>query len=1033
MSVSDIAIRRPVSVTCLFALILIVGAMAISKLGVDLFPNVNFPIIVVTTPYPGAAPTEIESLIAKPIEDSLGALAGIKNLRSISKDGVNIVIVEFSLDTDSKYAEQQVKDRVSSAKRLLPDDALDPDVRAFDISDMPHVSLALTAKKDPADLFDLAEQQVKPLIEQVSDVGMVEIIGGRKREVHVLLNREALYARNLSAAMVAAGINTSGKNIPAGKANSKNIEALVRTLGEFDTLENIRDTVLTFYGNENPVRVSDVATVKEALEDEKTRAFVNGKPALTISVTKRTGANTIKVVEAVKKKVKEINAALAPGNEGFELVLIQEQAKAIWANVEDVSESIIIGIILTIIVVFFFLGSMRSTVITGIALPNSLLGAFILMLVAGFTINTMTLLALSLAVGLLIDDAIVVRENIFRHIEEGESPVTAASIGTREVTLAVLATTFTVIAVFGPVAFLDGVVGQFFKEFGLTICFAMIISLLDALTMAPMLSAYFAGPHRKYEKGKKSLKTKIVDGILYPFNLFQDLLGAGYNRILHVVLRWPAITLLAALAIFVGSFFVLVHVPKNFIPVNDVGEFQVRLRLPASSNLERTSEVTQEAFRRISQNPEIKLTLMTIGGRNGESNESDTFVQLVPFSERKRSSSEVQDAIRQQLKDFDYANPMILDRGSVNGGQQPVIVNIMGPNVDIMRKTAHEIFEKIRHNPNLRDVDINDHDGKPEYRILFDKSKVERFGVSTSAVGQELRTMIEGQKAAVFRRNALEYDIRVRLQEDQRNMKENFSKTFVPNLNYRLVKLSEVATVQEKVGAATIERLNRNRFVQITASLNAEGRGLDESLKQIANVMKSGEVKLPPGVTYTFIGQAENFEEMMTNMLLAAALAVFFIYLVLASLYESFVTPFSIMLVLPLAICGAFYALYLTGSSLDIFSMIGCIMLLGIATKNSILLVDHITQSLQSGMELKEAILESGRIRLRPIFMTTVALIAGMLPVAIGLTEVSKHRTSMGIAVIGGLVSSTILTLLVVPAAYAYLNRFRSFFLGKKI
>lgn len=1023
MNISDLSIKRPIFITCIFILILVVGAMSMLRLGVDLYPNVNFPIVLVTTTYPGAGPAEIESLISKPLEDTLTTISGVKSIRSTNKEGVSSVVVEFTLDTDSKYAEQQVKDRVSTARPRLPDDINEPAIRAFDPADQPILTIALSANKEPADLYDIADIEIKPLIEQVKDVGFVEVIGGRKREIQVLLDRDKLRQRNLSASSVAMQLNTSGKNIPAGKAESNDLESVVRTLGEYDSLKNIRNTLINFFGNEIPVRVGDVADVKEALEDEKSRTYVDGQPALNLMVFRRSGANTIQVVDQVKKRIETLNKEFPSRIDGFKMSIVQDGGKPIEDNVEDVTSAIVEGMVLTILVVFLFLGSFRSTIITGIALPNSLLGAFILMSLAGFTINIMTLLALSLAVGLLIDDAIVVRENIFRHIEMGKTPAEAASQGTKEVTLAVIATTLTVVAVFGPVAFLQGVVGQFFKEFGLTICFAMMISLLDALTMAPMLSAYFAGSMH----GPKGAFGKFFDLILKPFNKFQDYLEKIYVSALHKTLRFPLLVLFGALLIFVGSFAALKVVPKTFIPAQDNGEFQVSMLLPAGTDMKKTAAVTKQIDEKIRANKEVRSTVVTIGGRNGEANESGVFVRLVPAKERIITTTNFKEDISKQLKEFEFARPKVQDRGGFGGAQQPLNVNIVGTNMDDLLKTSEALMAKLREHPDLKDVDTSYRAGKPEYRVIVDKEKSEYFGVSTTGVGQELRTQIEGTVAAVFRRDGKEYDIRVRLQDEQKNIKKNFEQTYVPNINQRLVKLSDVANPEEVLGPASIERQDRSRYIQVSAGLKPDGKGLGNAMADIKKILENQEIEIPPGVHYKFVGQAESFQELMFNMLMAAVLAILFIYLVLSSLYESFITPFTIMLVLPLAACGAFYALAITGSSLDMFSMIGCIMLLGVATKNSILLVDYINQQTAEGRDLKEAIIEAGRVRLRPIIMTSLALIAGMLPVAIGLSEASKQRTSMGIAVIGGLISSTILTLVVVPAAYTYIEKFRSF------
>lgn len=1024
MNLANLSIKRPVFISCVFFLMLIVGAMSFGKLGVDLFPNVTFPVIGVTTTYPGAGPLEIETLVSKPIEDSLSGLSGLKSLKSINKEGFSQVIIEFTLETDLQYAEQQVRDRLTSARSKLPDDAEDYIIQSFDPSDQPILSLSVKTDLPPAELFDLADQTIRPLIEQVKDVGVVQVVGGRKREVQVLMNQDLLTKKQVSGTQIVNQLAIAGKNVPAGKLEMEGKESTIRSMGEFQSLKDIEKTLVNFYGNEQPIQVKDVATVVDGLEEEKTRTFLNGEPTLTLQVYRRSGSNTIAVVKAVKTRIEKINKDLQPRYKNFNIGIVRDDSKPIYANVIDVTESIGLGIILTVLVVFLFLGNVRSTIITGIALPNSLLGTFILMALAGFTINIMTLLAMSLAVGLLIDDAIVVRENIFRHIELGEKPIIAASKGTQEVTLAVVATTFVVIAVFGPIAFLKGIVGQFFKEFGLTICFAMLISLLDSLTMAPMLSAYFAGNlHAK----PKTFLGRWLKALTNLFDRAQSKVEDFYERVIRFTLGHPIKTIFATLAIFVLSFVALTTIPKTFLPAADVGEFVVKLDLPAGTDLQTMTKLAEGLDKEVRANKEVRITLLVIGGANGESNEANLYVDMVPYKQRKHmNTSQFREIVRDISKKYAEANPRILDVGAF-GEEQPFNLNIVGAELEEIETVARQLVEKIKDHPDLKDVDMNYRAGKPEFRITPDSAQSRLLGINSTIIGQEIRTLVEGTVPAVFRQHGKEYDIRVRLQDDQKNVKERFDKIYVPNINQRMVRLADVAKAVEISGPASINRQDRGRYIQVSAGLNPDGQGgLNKVIQDIDQLFKSGEVKLPDGVKYEYWGQAQDFQELGENMMIALILAILFIYLVLASLYESFITPLTIMLVLPLAICGAFYSLAIAHSSLDIFSIIGCILLLGIATKNSILLVDYTLQLMKEGMDLTSAIVKAGRTRLRPILMTSVALIAGMLPVAIGLNEASRQRTSMGIAIIGGLISSTVLSLVVVPASFAYMERLRN-------
>ena len=1029
MNLASLSIKRPVFITCIVTIILVVGWLSLKKLPVDLFPNVTFPVVTVTTVYPGAGPEEVETLVSKVYEEELSNVPGLKKLSSQNLENVSVIIAEFNLSTDIKYAEQQVRDKVAAAKKKLPKEIDEPVIRKIDPADQPIITIAVQSNLPDGELFQIVDKKIKPLFEQVNQVGLVEIVGGRKREIKVELDRAKLKSHEISASQVAGRLQISGQNIPAGKVSTVTNDSVFRTLGEYKTIKAIESTIVNFIGNDIPVTVKDVGVVKDSLEERTGYGYLNGQKAILLSIYKQSGSNTIGVAEAIKKKALKINETLKTDNSKIELEVVRDGSKQIKANVDDVYETIIFGVILTIIVVYFFLGSGRSTIITGLALPNSLLGSFILLAAAGFTVNIMTLLALSLAVGLLIDDAIVVRENIFRHIEMGADPVTAAIKGTNEVTLAVVATTLTVIAVFGPIAFLDGVVGQFFKEFGLTVCFALVISLFDALTMAPMLSAYFAGKIEHHEPGHVKIKKGFYDhtlgAMLEKFNIFQNWLEEVYIKVLKYTLKKPMVILVSALAIFMLSFVALKSIPKTFLPPQDGGEFIVSIDLKPGTSLDGMNTVAIEIEKIIRKNKEVKNTVLTVGDKNGQPEKANIFVNLVPSNLRKGiSTSQFKETIRGQLKPYAYANPAVKDVDAVGGGQRPFNINIVGDDMGQIEKYSALLFEKIKHHPALKDVDSTNRPGKPEFQVVPDRYRAEKLGVSTTLMGSELRTMIEGSKAAVFRELGEEYDIRVRLQEDQRDLKKGYADTYVPNINNSLVKLSSMTTPFETVGPANINRQDRGRLIQISADIAPDGPGMGGAISDITRILKD-EIKLPANMRYQFVGQAENFQELMANMIVAGGLGIMFIYFVLASLYESFVTPFTIMLVLPLAMCGAFYALALAHSSLDLFSMIGCIMLLGVATKNSILLVDYANQQVQQGLSLYDAIIASGKSRLRPILMTSFALIAGMIPLAIGLNEASKQRTSMGIAVIGGLISSTLLTLVVIPAAYTYIERFR--------
>jgi HAE1 family hydrophobic/amphiphilic exporter-1 len=1024
MTLADLSVKRPTFITCIVLLMLAVGAFSISKLGVDLFPEVNFPVIFVSTPYQGAGPAEIETLVSKPIEDELSTLQGIKRLTSVSMEGVSQVIAEFTLETDIKFAEQQVRDRVGAVKFLLPKDVKESVIRRLDPSDQPIVILSLSAKEkmSESELYDIANEIIRPKLEQVDKVGQVYALGARKRQIKVAFDAKKLKERELSLTYLNTRLAQSGENIPAGKNEDSKQESIVRTVGQFDTLESVGNTIVSFFGGERSLRIKDLAKVEDSLEDEKSRTYLNGKRSLFLFVFKQSGANTVAVVDNVLKRINQMGPELSRIKGQPEINVIRDGSVYIRANVTDMKESIIIGIALAVIVVFFFLQNARSTLITALALPNSLLGAFLLMWASGYTINLMTLLALSLSVGLLIDDAIVVRENIFRHIEMGKTPLQAALEGTKEVTLAVVATTLTVIAVFGPVAFLKGVVGQFFKQFGFVICFAMLISLFDALTIAPMLSAYFAG---KSGHGNKGFFERLFAPLLDRFERVQRKLEDYYENLLKSVIARPGRSIGISVAIFVLCMYTGKFVPKTFLPPQDAGEFSVDYDLPPGTSIEATDETGQKIHSVLSKNPEVAIAALTIGNRNGEANVGSFYVKLVPTKERKMNTSQFKEKIREQMKEFAFANPKVKDYDAVGGGQRPFNLNIVSSDQAALETFTLKVLDRLRANKGLKDVDINFRPGKPEVQFEINASRASELGVTPASIGFEMRNLIEGTDVAKYRTGGVEYDIRTRLDENQRTVKDNFGRYYVPNLNGTLVKLSDVANKVEKTGPSKVNRQDRARYIQIQADITP-GAGMGDVMKDIDTMFASDpELKLPTGFRYAYVGQAENFKELGESMVTALIFGILFIFLVLASLYESFVTPLTIMLALPLAFCGSLVALAITRESLNIFSMIGVIMLLGVAVKNSILLVDYANQLIQGGMDRANAMIQAGRTRLRPILMTSLALIAGTIPIAIGLNEASRQRTSMGVAIIGGLVSSTLLTLIVVPAAFSFIDRFR--------
>ncbi len=1020
MNIVDLSIKRPAFITSIMIVIIIIGILCFKQMDVNLFPDVKIPTIYVATTYTGAAPSEIETLVSKPLEEEISSVSGIKTITSRSLKDTSQVIITFYDNIDIKYAEQQVRDRVNQAKPRLPEDVKEPIIRRIDPADQPIMTISINADLSESELFDLADQYVKPRLEQVSSVGLVEIMGGRKREINILLNQKTLRDRNISMSQIRQKLSESGKNIPIGKTNDLSKELIYSSDSEFSNVDQIKNVVINFFSNEVPTKIEDLGEVVDALEDQTSLVAVNGKKSLFIDIYRQSDSNIIKVVDGINNQIKRIQGDFAQMQGKPEIVEVKDASKYIRANVEDVYLTIILAVILTVFTIFFFLANTRATIITSIALPIAFISSFIAMYLAGFSINIISLLALSLAIGLLIDDAIVVTENIYRKIEEGLPPIKAASQATNEIMMAVIAITLVVVAVFVPVGFMSGIVGQYMKEFGLTMAFSMMVSFMVAITIIPVLCAYFADTKKITDRQNTSFITRIVK----KFDNFQKFLEQKYEIILNYSIDKPKRILITTLIIFVFSIGSIIFIPKTFISEGDNGEITVSLELTADSSLPATIETAQKIDQIIHSNKEVELTALSAGSRFKQSNMASIYVKLK--KDRDFTTSLFKDHLRKQLADFAYANPVVKDYDPSGGASrsQPFNLYLISNNPQRLEEYSKIIVAKLKEDRRLKDVDASNKSTRNEFQVVVRDDAAKLYGVNNQAIGEELRGYIEGYVPTKFRQNGIEYDIRLRLQENQRNLRENFNNIYVPNVNQRLIRLSDISYGRETVEAATVNRQDRGRYIQITASL-APNAGLGDVIKDVEKIFKSQESKMPSDVRYKFSGDSENMQNMFSSFKAAMLVAIIFIYLILASLYESFITPFTILLALPLALCGAFIALGITGQPLNIFTFLGIFLLLGVSGKNSILLVDFANQMIAQGKSRKQALIDSGLVRLRPILMTSFALIAGTIPVAIGVSDASKPRISMGIAIIGGIVSSTLLTLVVIPAVFSYIDRFR--------
>jgi HAE1 family hydrophobic/amphiphilic exporter-1 len=1094
MNLARVSIKRPTFIFSLLMTLIILGLVSLNKLSVRMFPDVEFPYVVIVTTYKGAGVAEIEQLITKPVEDSLSGVASLKHSYSTNQDNISIVFGEFELSKNPDVAAQEVRDKIAQIRDALPEDIDEPLIMKADMNSMPIVMLSLKSEgMSPKELYDFADDIVSKDLAQVAGVSQINIIGGSKREIHIDADRKKLKEYELTLTALATRIKSNTLNVPAGNVTRGNQEISFRTMGEFKSVEQINNVVVNFMGNDKPVLVKDVAKVENSVVKEVSRARLDTKengeiiyqPSLLLAVYRQAKGNDVAVSDGVRKELIQANERYKEYKGSPKLTLISDQARGVRMNIDDVKSTIIEGIFLAIIVVYFFLGSWRSTLITALALPNSLIGSFVFMYAFGFSLNVLSLMSLSLAVGLLIDDAIVVRENIFRHYEEGSNPIKSAINGTNEVTLAVIATTSTVIVVFLPVAFLGGIMGRFFKEFGLTVVFAMIVSVIDALTIAPMLSAYIIPDHDKIKSIKKSKFKKIRDIIVKVFRRFTvDLFNLAFSfcenlykefitfivkkdvlnipvfkfagKQIRFIISWKFATLAISLFVFLFTIGIAKkYIKTTFMPASEWGEFNINVTARPGTSLDQMDKYAKDIESIVMSDPNIEFVSSTIGSEGMFSSlpsQATIYVKMIPnnskgsiitrffdkkeksenTAKRTRTTSQMKDYLRKVLSDK-YGNDLEFSilKKSIGGSESEFQIELKGADIEILYDMAKILMEKYKDIPNFVDISSNYKPGKPEVRIELDTKKMEDFGVSSVIVGNEVRAMIDGALAGKFRQHGLEYDIRVKYDDSQKDIAKTFDSIYVNNVNNKLIKLKNFARTEFSSGPTQIFRKDRNRYVTVEGNVSTGG-AIGEIQKDAMKIFD--EVKSDPkykdkykNVVIDSSGNAEDMRDMFKNIAIAGVLSILFIFMVLASLYESIITPFTIMTALPLAIIGGVVALLISHQPIDMFTMIGMIMLLGIVAKNSILLVDYAQQQTRTGMSMDDSIIKAGVIRLRPILMTSFALIAGMLPTALGLSEVGSFRKGMGIVVIGGVVSSTILTLIVIPSIYEYMDKLRHF------
>jgi len=1021
MWLADTSIKRPVFATMFIMALVILGLVSYPEIGVDLFPRIEFPIVNITTTLKGASPEIMDIDVTDKIEESINTINGVKTITSTSAEGVSRVVVEFVLERDIDLAVQDVREKVSLIRSKLPTDILEPIIQKVDPDANPVFYITLTGQKSIRDLSTYADEVLKDQLQRINGVGALRFIGLQLRQVRIWLDADKLRAFQVAPSDVMTALVRENIEIPGGRIEATTKEYSVKVKGEFPTVQQFNDLIVSWYRG-SPVRISDIGRADDGMEERRTIVRYNGVPAVSIGIQKQSGTNTVEVINRVKSEIEKIRKTLPPG---MVIHAAFDQSTFINRSIKEVQNHLIIGGILAVVAVFIFLRNIRTTLISAVALPISVIATFTLIRAFDFTFNNMTMLALSLSVGILIDDAIIVIENIYRHIEDGMAPQEAASFATSEIGLAVMATTLAIVAIFLPVAFMKGIIGRFFMSFALTVVFAVMVSLLVSFTLTPMLAAFLLKRHNN-DTARRPLASRGRVGAAMvrtgeKLEGYYKKTERWYRELLVYGLRYRKTVLIGAFVIFILSMYMTKFMGKEFVPPEDQGNFLFRLEAPIDYSVEQTDNLFHRAEEIVRGTPEIVRVMYAQGlgpGGSGQANKGTMIVGLKKKDDRRRSQEEIKAELRRKINQIPGIKGTAEDISLIGGGIRnvPIQYVVRGTDLGYLTDYMKQIVAQFVKLPGIVDVDTSLEAGKPELRVTIDRDKAADLGVSVASIAEAINILISGEVDITKYKDEAKgrrYDVRVRLNPQDRMSPADIGQIYVRAKDGRLIELANVIKIQEGGAPSTIYRVDRQRAMIMYASLEKKplGQAMDE-LNGIAAKI------LPLDYTAKYKGAADTMKESFGYLLFALFLGIVMAYMVLAAQFESFVQPVIVLLSMPLSFIGAFSALVLTGKTISIFSMIGLILLMGLVKKNAILLVDYTNTLRERGLSRREAILEAGPVRLRPILMTTFAMVFGMLPVALGLGEGAETRSPMGVAVIGGLLTSLFLTLIVVPAAY---------------
>lgn len=1023
MKLSHISVKRPVTTVMVIFIILLLGFVSFSKLSIDLLPQINVPVAIVSSQYTGVGPFEMESLVTRPLEEVLATVSNVKNINSTSREGSSVVVVHFNDGTDMDLATLDMREKVDMIQDFLPEDATTPIVMKIDPSAMPVIQLAVTGNKGLAEIQRISEDKIKSRIERLPGVASVEVFGGDENEIKIIVDPVKLEMYSLSISHLANILRGENLNLPGGLVERGNRELLVRTLGEFKSVEEIRNLPIQL-NNGSSIYLKDVADITLAPKDIDRLTRTNGVPSIILVVNKQSTYNTVRVANRVNQEFDKLAQEL----EGVEFHMIVDLSDYINDSISNVAKNAVIGGILAVLILFLFLRNVRTTFIIGISIPISIIATFSLMYFAGITINLMTLGGLALGMGMLVDNSIVVLENIYRYRQEGYSRIEAAKEGAGEVSMAVTASTITTVAVFLPIVFVEGITSMLFKELAMTVTFSLLASLFVSLTIVPMLSSKILKLSHEITR-RTTLSKKLLDG----FQVFFNRTEKTYQTILGWSLDHKKTIVLLAVVIFVVSMGLVFTVGAEFFPKMDEGYIIINIELPTGTKLQETNEVATYIEKITEDIPEAESLFVLLGGggdmygdSGGRSHIAEIFLKLKPLNQRKRSNAEIADEIRSETSDIAGAliSVQAMESMGMGGtGGSPISISIKGDDMDILEEMANDFIGFIEGVEGTREVKSSFQDAKPEIQVVINRDQASRYGLSASQIAQSVRSNIQGTTATRYKVDGTEIDVVIRSQSYMKESISNFSQIQISTPMGITVPLEQVADIAIRKGPTQISREDQVRTINVSADIL--GRDVRSVNSDIENRLKN--YPMPEGYSYKIGGEMEDLVESFKSLGLAIILAVLLVYMVLASQFESLLHPFTIMLSVPLSFAGGALGLAITRRSVSVPAIIGLIMLAGIVVNNAIVLVDYINILRGKGLEMKEAILKAGPTRLRPILMTALTTVLGLVPLALGIGEGAEAQAPLATVVIGGLLLSTLLTLVFIPVMYVIFDRMSNY------